>query len=105
MRRRSTPGSPVPPSTPLPSRTRGETLRRRQRRQDGRQKRLRGGTMRAGRGGRTTMSGTQGSHARLPLRGRGDPWLYAFARIVLVPAVLAYGRLRVTGVAYVPERG
>jgi 1-acyl-sn-glycerol-3-phosphate acyltransferase len=43
--------------------------------------------------------------SRLPLRVHGDPWLYAVARLLLVPLATAYGRLRVTGAEHVPSRG
>ena len=43
--------------------------------------------------------------ARFPLRVRDDPWLYAVARILLVPLVLVYGRFSVVGAAHVPARG
>jgi 1-acyl-sn-glycerol-3-phosphate acyltransferase len=42
---------------------------------------------------------------RFPLRVAGDPWLYAFARVLLVPLVCLYGRFRATGVANLPARG
>jgi 1-acyl-sn-glycerol-3-phosphate acyltransferase len=41
----------------------------------------------------------------LPLRVPGDPWLYAVARPLLVPAVRLYGRFRVTGQERVPASG
>ncbi len=41
----------------------------------------------------------------LPLRVRGDPWLYAVARLLLVPAVVLYGRVRIHGAERVPARG
>ena len=41
----------------------------------------------------------------LPLRVPGDPWLYAFARVLLVTAVGLYGRFRVSGAANLPARG
>ena len=42
---------------------------------------------------------------RLPLRVGGDPWLYAFARVLLVSVVRLYGRFRVTGAGNLPARG
>jgi 1-acyl-sn-glycerol-3-phosphate acyltransferase len=43
--------------------------------------------------------------SRLPFHARGDPWLYAVARVLLVPLALLYGRLRVTGAGHVPRHG
>ncbi len=42
---------------------------------------------------------------RLVLRGRGDPRLYTIARLVLVPAVRAYGRFTAVGVERLPAWG
>jgi len=42
---------------------------------------------------------------RLPLRVPGDPWLYAFARVLLVGAVTVYGRFRVEGGGGIPASG
>ena len=42
---------------------------------------------------------------RLPLRVPGDPWLYVFARVLLVGAVTAYGRFRVEGDVVIPASG
>jgi 1-acyl-sn-glycerol-3-phosphate acyltransferase len=42
---------------------------------------------------------------RLPLRVPGDPWLYAFARVLLVGAVTVYGRFRVEGEVHIPASG
>jgi 1-acyl-sn-glycerol-3-phosphate acyltransferase len=41
----------------------------------------------------------------LRLRVSGDPWLYAFARVLLVTAVRIYGRFRVVGVGDLPATG
>jgi len=41
----------------------------------------------------------------LRLRVSGDPWLYAFARVLLVTAVHIYGRFRVVGVGNLPATG
>lgn len=41
----------------------------------------------------------------LPLRVPGDPWLYAVARLLLVPAARLYGRFRVTGRENLPRSG
>jgi 1-acyl-sn-glycerol-3-phosphate acyltransferase len=42
---------------------------------------------------------------RLRLRVPGDPWLYAFARVLLVAAVTVYGRFRVEGDVVIPASG
>jgi len=42
---------------------------------------------------------------QLTLRARGDPWLYAVARVLLVPLVYAYGRVCVEGAENLPESG
>jgi 1-acyl-sn-glycerol-3-phosphate acyltransferase len=39
------------------------------------------------------------------LRVTGDPWLYAVARVLLVAAVAAYGRVRVRGAGHLPAAG
>jgi 1-acyl-sn-glycerol-3-phosphate acyltransferase len=39
------------------------------------------------------------------LRVRGDPWLYAFARVLLVAAVQIYGRFSVRGAGHLPAAG
>jgi 1-acyl-sn-glycerol-3-phosphate acyltransferase len=39
------------------------------------------------------------------LRVAGDPWLYAVARVVLVAAVGAYGRVRLRGAGHLPAAG
>ncbi len=39
------------------------------------------------------------------LRGRGDPWLYTVARLVLVPAVRLYGRFTCAGTFNLPATG
>jgi 1-acyl-sn-glycerol-3-phosphate acyltransferase len=39
------------------------------------------------------------------LRVAGDPWLYAVARVLLVAAVAAYGRVRVHGAGHLPAAG
>jgi 1-acyl-sn-glycerol-3-phosphate acyltransferase len=41
----------------------------------------------------------------LKLRVTTDPWLYAFARVLLVAAVGAYGRVRVHGAGHLPAAG
>lgn len=41
----------------------------------------------------------------LRLRVPGDPWLYAFARVLLVTAVRVYGRFRVVGADNLPASG
>jgi 1-acyl-sn-glycerol-3-phosphate acyltransferase len=41
----------------------------------------------------------------LRLRVSGDPWLYAFGRVLLVTAVHIYGRFRVVGVGNLPATG
>jgi 1-acyl-sn-glycerol-3-phosphate acyltransferase len=41
----------------------------------------------------------------LQLRVPGDPWLYAFARVLLVGAVRAYGRVRVLEAGNLPATG
>jgi 1-acyl-sn-glycerol-3-phosphate acyltransferase len=35
----------------------------------------------------------------------GDPWLYALARVLLVPVVRLYGRFHVSGAGCLPDRG
>jgi 1-acyl-sn-glycerol-3-phosphate acyltransferase len=42
---------------------------------------------------------------RLPLRVPGDPWLYVFARVLLVGAVTVYGRFRAEGAGELPASG
>lgn len=42
---------------------------------------------------------------KLPLRVPGDPWLYAFARVLLVAAVRAYGRFHAEGAGQLPTSG
>ena len=41
----------------------------------------------------------------MKLRVSGDPWLYAVARVLLVGAVAAYGRVRVRGTGHLPAAG
>lgn len=42
---------------------------------------------------------------RFALRGRGDPWLYTVARLVLVPAVRLYGSFTRIGIENLPATG
>jgi 1-acyl-sn-glycerol-3-phosphate acyltransferase len=46
-----------------------------------------------------------GGSSDLPLRVPGDPWLYAFARVLLVGAVRAYGRFQAEGAGELPVSG
>jgi len=46
-----------------------------------------------------------GGGSSLPLRVPGDPWLYAFARVLLVGAVRAYGRFGAEGARELPVSG
>jgi 1-acyl-sn-glycerol-3-phosphate acyltransferase len=43
--------------------------------------------------------------AGMKLRVAGDPWLYAFARVLLVTAVRVYGRFCVVGAGRLPATG
>jgi 1-acyl-sn-glycerol-3-phosphate acyltransferase len=42
---------------------------------------------------------------RLALRVPGDPWLYAFARVLLIGAITVYGRFRAQGACQLPASG
>jgi len=55
--------------------------------------------------GERMRHGSRAERDHLPLRGRGDPWLYAVARLLLTPLAYVYGRFDVTGAGHLPAAG